>query len=85
MTWYAPTVVGKNRDVVQPASAHRAMLRGVLEREDVEIAYADVVDPVTFLACDDDEEGERRAMIAAVVDGVRLIDNVRVNVVKGEG
>ena len=73
------------KDVVQSASAHRAMLRGVLEREEIEVAYADVVDPVTFEPCGDDEEGERRAMIAAIVDGVRLIDNVRVVVVKEEG
>jgi len=72
------------KDVVQPASEHRAMLRGVLEREDIEIAYVDVVDPLTFEPCDDDEEGERRAMIAAIVDGVRLIDNVRVTVMKKE-
>ena len=73
------------KDVVQEASAHRAMLRWVLERQDIEVAYADVVDPVTFEPCTDDEEGERRAMIAAIVDGVRLIDNVRVVVTKGEG
>ena len=71
--------------VVQESSAHRAMLRWVLERQDIEVAYADVVDPVTFEPCTDDEEGERRAMIAAIVDGVRLIDNVRVVVTKGEG
>ena len=72
------------KDVSQPASAHRAMMRWVLEREQIEIAYADVVDPFTFESCGDDEDGERRAMIAAIVDGVRLIDNVRVNAVKGD-
>ena len=71
------------KDVAQPASAHRAMLRGELEREAIDVAYADVVDPLTFESCTDDEEGERRAMIAAIIDGVRLIDNVRVTVVKG--
>jgi pantoate--beta-alanine ligase len=72
------------KEVARSASAHRALMRWVLEREEIEVAYADVVDPMTFQTCDDDDEGERRAMIAAVVDGVRLIDNVQVVVAKGE-
>jgi pantothenate synthetase len=33
---------------------------------------------VTFEVCSDDEAGVRRALVAAVVDGVRLIDNAAV-------
>jgi pantothenate synthetase len=44
----------------------------------VQVAYADVVDPITFLPTRDDEQGERRALVAGVVEGVRLIDNARI-------
>jgi len=37
--------------------------------------YAEVVDPVTFAPSGDGDSGEARALVAAIVDGVRLIDN----------
>jgi pantoate--beta-alanine ligase len=61
-----------------PASELRARMREVLEGSGVEVAYADVVDPVTLVPVGDDETGERRALIAGLVDGVRLIDNAPV-------
>ena len=67
-----------------PASAHRAALRAVLEESGVDVAYAQVVDPVTLVACDDDEEGPARALVAGLVDGVRLIDNAPVTLTKGD-
>lgn len=63
------------RAVPATASAQRDTLRHVLAGSDVEVAYADVVDPVTLRAAHDDQTGEYRALVAAVVDGVRLIDN----------
>jgi pantothenate synthetase len=42
------------------------------------VTYADVVDPVTFVPTCDHERGERRALVAGVVEGVRLIDNAPV-------
>jgi pantoate--beta-alanine ligase len=60
------------------ASAQRRRMRQVLEETGIDVAYADVVDPLTFVPTDDDEVGERRALIAGRIDGVRLIDNAAV-------
>ncbi len=69
-----------------PASASvvRATLRDTLEDAGVMVAYADVVDPVRLTASGDDESGERRALVAAIIDGVRLIDNGPVTLVARE-
>lgn len=56
------------------ASAHRHTLRTTLG-VDVDVVYAEVVDPVTFAPSLDTDTGDARALVAAVVDGVRLIDN----------
>ena len=58
-----------------PASAQRARMRQILEESDIDVAYAEVVDPVTLVPTVDDEVGERRALLAGIIDGVRLIDN----------
>ena len=63
-----------------PASVLRATMRAVLEHSGLEVAYAEVVDPVTLAPTGDHEAGERRALVAVVVDGVRLIDNGPVTV-----
>ena len=48
------------------------------------MVYAEVVNPVTFAPSRDDRtSGDARALVAAKVDGVRLIDNGPV-VLKGE-
>jgi pantoate--beta-alanine ligase len=60
---------------VAPASVQRARLRAALEEAGVQIAYADVVDPASLASATDDEVGERRALLAGYVEGVRLIDN----------
>lgn len=57
------------------ASALRRTLRESLAEGDIDVDYADVVDPVTFAASSDDDVGEARALVAAIIDGVRLIDN----------
>jgi len=67
------------------ASEVRATMRAVMDEARLDVAYAEVVDPVTFAPCGDDEVGERRALVAAVVNGVRLIDNAPVTLVRGEG
>lgn len=58
-----------------PASVQRARLAHTLEASGIEIAYADVVDPISLASAGDDEVGERRALLAGYVEGVRLIDN----------
>lgn len=60
------------------ASSLRSVMREVLEGADIDVAYAEVVDPVTLVPTKDDEAGERRALLAGLVDGVRLIDNAPV-------
>ncbi len=70
----------------EPATASevRATLRATLEEAGVEVAYADVVDPVRLVPAGDDEAGERRALVAGIIDGVRLIDNGPVTLVARE-
>jgi pantoate--beta-alanine ligase len=70
--------------VPDTASAHRRRMREVLDEAGVEIAYAEVVDPITLGASRDDECGERRALIAGLVEGVRLIDNAPVTILSKE-
>ena len=67
----------------QRASEHRRTLLEVLGNADVEVLYAEVVDPRTFVPSSDAESGDARALVAARIDGVRLIDNGPV-VLKGE-
>jgi pantoate--beta-alanine ligase len=57
------------------AGALRRTLREAMAGGDVDVVYAEVVNPVTFASSNDGEAGEARALVAAVVDGVRLIDN----------
>ncbi len=70
--------------VPAPASVVRATLRATLEEAGVTVAYADVVDPARVVASSDDESGERRALVAGIIDGVRLIDNGPVTLVARE-
>ncbi|MHB8378526.1 MAG: pantoate--beta-alanine ligase [Acidimicrobiales bacterium] len=70
-------------DERRSADAQRAVLRRVLEESGVEVAYAQIVDPSTLVPSRDDETGERRALVAGVVDGVRLLDNGPVEIVGG--
>lgn len=58
-----------------PASAMRAVMRATMEAADVVVDYAEVVDPATLQPLDDGATGPARALVAGVVDGVRLIDN----------
>jgi pantoate--beta-alanine ligase len=57
------------------ASAHRQALRATLDSAHLDVDYVEIVDPVTFRVSNDADSGEARALVAAVVDGVRLIDN----------
>ena len=60
------------------ASAQRARMRESLEVAGVAVDYAEVVDPLTLSRTGDDEVGERRALVAGTIEGVRLIDNAAV-------
>lgn len=68
-------------DEVRSADEQRATLREVLEVSGVEVAYAEVVDPSTLVPSRENETGERRALVAGFVEGIRLIDNGPVEVV----
>ncbi len=67
--------------VRKTASEIRATLTKVMTDWGVEVAYADVVDPLTLAPANDAESGLRRAMVAGIVGGVRLIDNAPVHLV----
>ena len=58
-----------------PASELRDLMRDVLVAAGVGVDYAEVVDPLTLAPSSDADRGPRRALLAGVVDGVRLIDN----------
>ncbi len=62
-----------------PAVA-RATLRATLESAGVEVAYAEVVEATTLRPRRDDERGPARALVAGVVEGVRLIDNAPIEI-----
>jgi pantoate--beta-alanine ligase len=64
------------------ASTLRATMRTILDDSGVDVSYAEVVDPRTLAPVSDDESGPRRALVAGFVDGVRLLDNGPVTVVK---
>jgi pantoate--beta-alanine ligase len=70
-------------EALMSASEARATLRAVMEGSGIEVAYAEVVDPVTLTPSSDEESGPRRALVAGFVDGVRLLDNAPVEI-KGE-
>ncbi len=63
------------------ASAQRALMTTTLLDAGVDVAYADVVNPETLVPSRDDETGERRALVAGLVEGVRLLDNGPVRIV----
>ncbi|MGA7836060.1 MAG: pantoate--beta-alanine ligase [Acidimicrobiales bacterium] len=65
------------------ASTLRATMRTILDDAGITLGYADVVDPTTLTPTGDGETGERRALVAGFVEGVRLIDNGPVHVVGG--
>jgi pantoate--beta-alanine ligase len=65
------------------ASEIRRRLREILDDAGVDVVYAEVVDPVTFAPSGDDACGDARALVAGIIDRVRLIDNGPV-VLKGE-
>jgi pantoate--beta-alanine ligase len=65
-------------DVPAPPSRMRQRMREVLDDANVQTAYAEIVHPTTFVVANDGDEGEFRALIAGIVEGVRLIDNAPV-------
>jgi pantoate--beta-alanine ligase len=71
------------QDNPDTASGLRRRLADVLSAADVEVAYADIVDPTSLRPMSDEDEGTGRALLAVIVDGIRLIDNGDVQLVKG--
>jgi len=64
----------------RPPSERRTAMAEVMRAAEVEVAYADIVHPVTLQPVPDDFRGEARALVAGVVEGVRLIDNAALTV-----
>jgi pantoate--beta-alanine ligase len=63
----------------------RAVVRVALESSGIEVAYAEVVEPLLLNPIDNHYEGTARVLLAGVVQGVRLIDNGDVTIVSSEG
>ncbi|MBW4029207.1 MAG: pantoate--beta-alanine ligase [Acidobacteria bacterium] len=61
----------------------RTIMREVMDSAGVDVAYADVVDVATLTPLGDHERGRGRAMVAGVVEGVRLIDNDEIDFDQG--
>ncbi|MDE2281288.1 MAG: pantoate--beta-alanine ligase, partial [Actinomycetales bacterium] len=70
-------------DLGGPPSAMREAMAATMTAAQVVVGYAEVVDPATLRPLEDDATGPARALVAGVVDGVRLIDNREVEVRKG--
>jgi pantoate--beta-alanine ligase len=70
---------------VEPASASelRARMRVVMVEAGIDVAYAEVVDPISLVPLGDEYAGAARALLAGVVEGVRLLDNGPVTVIEG--
>jgi pantoate--beta-alanine ligase len=62
------------------ADGVRAQLARVLSEHDLDVAYAEVVDPVSLRALGASDAGPARVLLAARVEGVRLLDNGAVTV-----
>jgi pantoate--beta-alanine ligase len=63
----------------------RAIVRDVLVSSGIEVAYAEVVEPLLLNPINEQYEGTARVLLAGVVQGVRLIDNGDVTIVASEG
>ena len=62
----------------RPASELRRAMRRVLTASGVDVAYAEVVHATSLRPLADDDSGAARALVAGVIEGVRLIDNAEV-------
>jgi pantoate--beta-alanine ligase len=76
-----PEALARVAERADCASTQRACMSETLLGAGVDVAYADVVDPTTLVPSRDDETGERRALVAGLVEGVRLLDNGPVRIV----
>ena len=63
----------------------RALMNNTLLEDGVEVAYAEVVNELTLEPFRRNEQGQARAIIAGIVDGVRLLDNGPVTIVSAPG
>ena len=63
----------------QPASRRLAEARSLLAPP-LEVEYFELIDPLTWAPIGHDFRGQARAILAASLDGVRLIDNDRVEI-----
>ena len=66
------------RESSEVASVRRELMRRTLEAAGVDVAYAEVVDAESLVPLDNTFRGDARALVAGVVEGVRLIDNAAV-------
>jgi pantoate--beta-alanine ligase len=69
----------------QTADVARAVVRATLESGGIEVAYAEVVEPLSLVPISNEYAGTARVLLAGVVQGVRLIDNGDVTIVSSEG
>ena len=68
-------------DQTRSASELRDSLLSQLRNANIDLSYADVVNPLTLLPLSDDDQGVGRLLLAATFSGVRLLDNAEVRVV----
>ena len=67
--------VAKRRAVTLGPSALRKEMVLVLQGAGIDVAYVDIVDDRTLQPVGDEVTGPARALVAGLVEGVRLIDN----------
>ena len=71
-------------DQTRSASELRDSLLSQLRNANIDLSYADVVNPLTLLPLSDYDQGVGRLLLAATFSGVRLLDNAEVRVVAKE-
>ena len=71
-------------DQTRSASELRDSLLSQLRNANIDLSYADVVNPLTLLPLSDDDQGVGSLLLAATFSGVRLLDNAEVRVVAKE-
>lgn len=67
------------REASGPPSERRAVMDQVMRDAGVDVAYAEVVDVESLAPLSDDQRVVARALVAGVVEGVRLIDNAEID------
>lgn len=81
----AHTVLDFNENRTYEVDEVRTMLERFVSTDALVVAYREVVDPLTLEPCSNNFGGDARVLVAATIEGVRLLDNGPVMVRPSKG